>query len=316
MCTSSPPASSFVTLAAIAIVAASTLAPRTARADAKQACVASADQGQSLRDDGKYTRAREAFASCARDTCPPVIVKSCAQWLHDLAEKTPTVVFGAKDDSGADVVRARVTIDGASLASALDGNPVEVDPGEHVVRVEREGSVAVEQRVVFRVGEKNRILTVTLRSAVVAHPPPTTAVAGEPPRPSDDVSPRERSTARNVTALSLVVAGALAAGAGVYFGLQSKSQADQAATLRAGMPPFACVSSSSAACQQLSDAVDAQNRDASVSTVLVIAGGVLAAGGIVTWLAWPKASNERATSAELVPMVGPRGAALGLRGRF
>lgn len=71
-------------------------------ADTKADCIAAADQGQSLRDEGKYSRAREAFAKCARDVCPKVVAQSCNRWLHETDEGTPTVVLGAKDAAGQD----------------------------------------------------------------------------------------------------------------------------------------------------------------------------------------------------------------------
>src|ERR1700722_6810474 len=124
------------------------LVPRAARgADPKAECLAAADQGQSLRDDGKYRRAHDAFVTCSRDACPKVVSRSCVQWLRQLDDATPTIVLGAKDDTGADLTTANVTIDGQPLAESLDGKPLPVDPGEHVLHFERSGSDPVDVRV-------------------------------------------------------------------------------------------------------------------------------------------------------------------------
>ena len=65
--------------------------------------LAAADQGRSLRDDGKYRRAHDTFVTCSSDACPKVVARSCAQWLRQLDDATPTVVLGAKDEGGANL---------------------------------------------------------------------------------------------------------------------------------------------------------------------------------------------------------------------
>ena len=73
----------------------------------------------------------------------------------------PSVVLGAKDKKGRDIVDAKVSIDGKVVTESLDGKAVAVDPGVHTFRFETDGAPAVEETVVVRQGEKNRILTVT-----------------------------------------------------------------------------------------------------------------------------------------------------------
>jgi hypothetical protein len=58
-----------------------------------------------------------------------------------------------------------VALDGRVLGSRLDGRPIDVDPGEHVVRFESPGYAPIEQRVLFREGEKARSLGVTMTPA-------------------------------------------------------------------------------------------------------------------------------------------------------
>lgn len=140
--------------------AAATSSAGVARADEKQQCLSASDQGQSLRDEGKYRRAREAFATCARPVCPGIVQHDCVKWLADLEATSPSVVVNAKDDKGNDLTAVKVTVDGAPLASTLDGRPVLVDPGEHTFRYETDGFPPVEDRVVVHAGEKSRVLTV------------------------------------------------------------------------------------------------------------------------------------------------------------
>jgi hypothetical protein len=140
--------------------AAATSTASGARADDKQQCLTASDQGQSLRDEGKYRRAREAFTTCSRPVCPPIVQHDCVKWLADLEATSPSVVVNAKDDTGNDLTAVKVTVDGAPLASTLDGRPVLVDPGEHAFRYETDGFPPVEDRVVIHSGEKSRVLTV------------------------------------------------------------------------------------------------------------------------------------------------------------
>jgi hypothetical protein len=300
-------------LAAAAALSLGAAAPLARAADTKAECIAAADQGQSLRDEGKYARAREAFAKCARDTCPRVVARSCNQWLHETDEASPTVVLGAKDAAGLDLTNAEVTLDGSPFAESLDGKPVQVDPGQHLFRFTHPGSEPVEASVVLRAGEKNRVVGVTLSPTVTAalEPPASSPPAGESePGPS-------LLSARNVTALSMLVLGGAAIGGGAYFLGQSGSQSSTASSLRGSMPDYACTDApTSTPCQELSSAVDSQHRDATVGTVMVVGGGVLAAGAVVAWIVWPKQEPPRTGLRLVTPVLRPGAASLELEGAF
>jgi hypothetical protein len=72
-----------------------------------------------------------------------------------------------------------VSVDGVLAAERLDGRPIELDPGEHVVRFERPSSAAIERRIVVAEGEKARVVRVDIAPA----PVPVPAPAPEQPRP-------------------------------------------------------------------------------------------------------------------------------------
>jgi len=296
----------------VAAVGLSFAAASPARAaDAKAECIAAADQGQSLRDEGKYSRARETFAKCARDVCPKVVAQSCNRWLHETDEATPTVVLGARDGAGQDLTNAQVTMDGSPLAESLDGKPVQVDPGQHVFRFTRPGADPAEASVVLRAGEKNRVVGVTLK-------PPAVTIA-EPPPPAEREPGPSFISARTVTALSMLVLGGAAIGGGAYFLGQSGSQSSTASGLRTSMPSYACTDApTSPPCQQLGSAVDAQHSDTAVGTALLVGGGVLVVGAVVAWVIWPKAAQPPAAVGRVTPVLLPRagGASLGLEGAF
>jgi hypothetical protein len=289
------------------VLLASLLVPNVAAADVIQACVASADQGQALRDEGKYREARESLIACSRSECPAIVIASCSRWLRDVDQAIPTIVVAVKDQHGSDVADARVLFDGKLLADKIDGQPLLVDAGEHMLRFERDGTTPVEQHIVLRASEKNRAIVATLLP--VGGP----ALPETPPPP-----PPPPSKARAIVTLSLLGAAAAAAGTAVYFGLASRHDADLAANDRANYSSASCYGKESTSrCQQLKDAVDGQNLDANLNEAFFIAAGALGAGALVSWLLWPKPRDSLpANTAWIEPSFGFGSVGLRAVGRF
>ena len=199
----------------LALQAASSTA---ARADEKQRCVTASEEGQELRDNGNYRRAREAFSTCARETCPQLVRRDCANWQAELEDAWPSVIVSAKDGKGDDLVDVRVLLDGELLASKLDGKPTRVNPGEHVLRCEADGYPTTESRVVIRAGEKNRVIEVQLG------PTATEAAKGQDDRSTH--APSEPSGGQETKRTSAIAFGAIALaafGSEAYFGLTGLS---------------------------------------------------------------------------------------------
>jgi len=157
-----------LTLGALAASMALGTVTRPARADDKAACLAAYDQAQKLRSSGKLGEAREQLASCSRNECPPLVRQDCAQWTAEVLAALPSVVFGARDAQGHDLIAVRVSVDGVVVARRLDGKPISLDPGAHEFTFESEGA-SVKQSVLIREGEKNRAITVTFGAS--EHPP-------------------------------------------------------------------------------------------------------------------------------------------------
>lgn len=160
--------------AVVAFAFASASLPSNAFADDK-ACMAAAAKGQELRDEGKFVEAKPHFQQCADATCPAPIPGYCAEWLADLGKKMPSVVFRATDEGGRDVADANVEIDGKRTV-AVDGRPVEIDPGKHTIKITRPGSKPFEDVIVVAQSEKDRIVLAKL--AVASAPPPAGPPAG------------------------------------------------------------------------------------------------------------------------------------------
>jgi hypothetical protein len=199
---------------------------RAADPEEKTQCINASDEGQQLRDDGKYKLAREAFVRCARGTCPSLVSHDCAQWLVDVDTRSPTVVVDAKDDKGNDLVDVKVDVDGAEFIAKLDGLPRPVDPGERVFRYETAGFPPVEEHVVIRTGEKNRVLKV--RFALDQSPPATA--------PGPETSESLHAGPPPLAAWVFAGVAAAALVSETYFGLSGLSQRSQ----DLGPPPGGC----------------------------------------------------------------------------
>ncbi len=199
-----------------ASVAVVLLAAAPASADERAECAGAADQAQQFRDEGKYRRAREQMYACARDVCPAPIKRDCLQWLGDLENLAPSVVFSAKRENK-DLTDVRVSMDGVKVADRLDGKPVAVDLGEHTFKFESDGEVK-EEKAVIAAGQKLRNISVTFGAAAAegagAATSATTPAAGEP---------RSASAA---PALVVGGIGVVALGAFALFGIQGKNDVD------------------------------------------------------------------------------------------
>jgi hypothetical protein len=171
---------------ALALSFAALFGARGARADdhnPKYVCADDAERAQALRDARKLVDARALFLRCSQESCPRAVRRDCALWLEDIATRLPTIVPSARDEAGNDLSAVRVFLDGAPLASVLDGSPFPIDPGSHALRFEDGAGVVVELTVVAREGEQRRIVQATLTRprphATAERPPPAPA---PPPR--------------------------------------------------------------------------------------------------------------------------------------
>jgi hypothetical protein len=153
----------------------------TARADDRTACVDAYKQAQLRRKAGALLEAREQLLVCSRDVCPNVVKTDCVPWLGEVTRAIVTIVVEATDADGKALTDVRVSADGATLTTRLDGRPIEIDPGDRVLRFETPGAPPVEQRVSLIAGERERRLRVTLARRDLAVPQALQPVASPPP---------------------------------------------------------------------------------------------------------------------------------------
>jgi len=177
------------------------------RAEDKRACIDASERAQASRAHGKLRGARDDLLVCARDTCPPLIAHDCGQWLQEVGASMPTMVISVVDAQGHDVGDVGVWVDGEPFLDRLEGAAVAIDPGRHVLRFRRGSAPPVEETVIVREGEKNRLLTVHLQATAAAAKP--VAETQETPLPA-------RSLAMPIVAYSLIGVGAAAVGVGTY----------------------------------------------------------------------------------------------------
>jgi len=142
-----------------------------ARADEKVACVTAAESAQQQRSEGKLRDARLSLHLCAREVCPALVRNDCTQWLTEIEASLPTIVLRAIGPRGQDITDIKVSLDGQALADKVDGLPIEVDPGPHVLTAVRPGSKPVRQELTFYTNQRNRTVSLVLEDV---DPPPDT----------------------------------------------------------------------------------------------------------------------------------------------
>jgi hypothetical protein len=129
-----------------------------------------------LRGDHKLIEARTQLLICAALSCPADVRSDCERKVEEVNAALPTVVFEAKDASGADLSGVKVAMDGQPLVEHLDGTAITVNPGEHRFTFEIAGQPPIEKTIVLNEGEKDRH-----ESVAVSAPKPAEALAEPPP---------------------------------------------------------------------------------------------------------------------------------------
>lgn len=196
-----------------------------------------------------------------------------------------------------------ISRDGAKLSESEWGLAMAVDPGEHLVKADAPGRVGWSTKVAVAEGTKvPDIVVPNLALAPVAKGQGPTKIVVEGPPPY--------WTATRVGGVTAAGIGLAAAGVGVALGFIAKGKYDDSRRT-CPEPGTTC-----------SDAVAVNDNEtafslATGSTVLVVAGGVLAAAGVGLFLWAPDAHKSKKTQAfRVVPSGGPGALGLELGGAF
>jgi hypothetical protein len=292
-----------VRAAAVSVIAASVaLSVGSAQADEKQVCALASEDAQQLRTEGRPREARERLLVCVRDVCPQIVRKDCTLWLAEVTAALPSVVVGARDGQGQDVVNVKVTLDGKPFTDRVDGKAIAVNPGVHTFHFEMEGAPPVDEKVVVREGEKNRELVVTFKTPA---PPVVTAPVPVKPMGPEPVPAESRSHSQGPPVLTYVFTGvaAVAAGGYAYFGIKGKNDVYD---LRGTCAP---------GCSQSQK--DNASTELLIANISVGVGVAALATAAILWIAQPGAPAAKASGAALVDVtVLPGGGIASLAGRF
>lgn len=152
-------------------------------------CVRAFRAGQKLRRGAQLLASRDKLVVCAHPRCPAILSDKCVQWLREVDAAMPSVLIAATDPQGRETALVRVTADGRAVRERLDGRPVSLDPGDHVLRFEHPGSPVQRRWVVLSEGEPPRRIELRFSTLPTGWrdpiPPPIDAVT----EPSASVSP-------------------------------------------------------------------------------------------------------------------------------
>ncbi len=130
-------------------------------AELKAACLQSFSAAQDRRDEQQLLAARSELLTCAQAGCPVAVRIQCAEWLREVQELIPSLVIAVKDAHGQDTIAVRISLDGKLVAEQLGSRPLELDPGQHLLRFEHAGLPAIEKRIVVKQGERLRRLGIS-----------------------------------------------------------------------------------------------------------------------------------------------------------
>jgi hypothetical protein len=274
--------------AACAALLCASLAPRASLADGAstvEKCVADHVAGQEARLDHHWLAARERFRACAAASCPAPLVTECTGFLRDLDERMPSLLMTVRDGEDHDVTSGELWLDGAAVPQSSWGVAIDVDPGAHELRFQREGKVVAQQTVVTAERERGR----AVKLVVSATPSSSSASAAATPAP-----PR-RTIGFVIGGVGL--AAALAGGV-----VQITAAADYGSLQKQCAP--AC---------HLDQVGDLRTR-AIVADALGFGGlAVLAAGAAIAL--WPR-GEAKAPATAIAPLVAPQAGGVVWTGSF
>jgi len=217
-----------------------------------------------------------------------------------------------------------VTRDGVQIDASALGIPLYVDAGPHEIKASAPGFEAFTQAVALVDGKTETLAIPDLKAVppapvhdsgppAAAHVPATEPVAAPSPV-QKNVATTEPvvapSSVRKYVGLGVGGAGVVAAGVGLLFGAKASSSYSDAKALCGSSLACANTADYGRGKQLISDA----RSNATLSTVLVAAGGAAIVTGAIVFLTAPRA-RERGT-ARIVPVTHDRGTGLAVIGGF
>jgi hypothetical protein len=251
-------------------------------------CLAASEASFKAGNQHKLRAERSQLLVCAATSCPADIRKECVSRVDEVNAQIPTIIFAAKDASGADLSAVKVSMDGEVLAERLEGIALSVDPGEHTFTYETAGQPPLTKKLVVQEAQKDR-----RESVMFGRPTILPGSAAGTTQTTEARTPTGHGLcAQKILALVTGGIGIAGLGVGAAFGVVALSKKSNAESLC----PNACVTEDGV--NEWSSATLLGN----VSTIGLVVGGAALVSGTVLWFtAKPKAST--AASAQIG--VGP-----------
>lgn len=172
-------------LSAVALVLTSYAAgaqssePATTAAPDRAACVTAHTNAQEFKRSGKLLEAESELKICASAGCPGALISDCGQWISDLEQTTPSLIFEVQVD-GKHATEFELQVDGASVIDHTKAH--RVNPGRHVVRVQVPNFEPKEETLVLPEGQRMRLVAFSFESprAEASQVPAPLPAAAEP----------------------------------------------------------------------------------------------------------------------------------------
>jgi hypothetical protein len=217
-----------------------------------------------------------------------------------LAPRLPKLTISMPEHPPAGLVVAR---DGAPIDAGALGVALYVDPGAHAITASAPGFEAFTQTVTLAEGKAEMLALPALTAAPV---PPQAPNEGHvaTSQPELVISPT-----RKYVAIAMGAAGVASIGVGLLFGSKASSAYHDTKTLCGSN--LVCGTDDYARGQQL---IRDTRSDATISTVLVAAGGAAIVTSAVVWLTGRRPREHE--TAQMVPVIYDRGSGLAVTGRF
>jgi hypothetical protein len=280
--------------------------------------------GQAELKTGRYLEAARHLSTFVRETTygtapeRDAAAKSLVQ-----AEKQVGRVFVQVDVPGAEI-----TIDGELAGRSPVTDPFYAEPGERLIRIQKEGYEAYEKTQLIEAGR-----TMQLKIVLEAGPVPTLAASvtrytgalatetdaaadGVGPPPPGIAKPSESAgTGRTVALVTTGGVALVAAGVWIGFALHGAALQREADDMNARVGGSSGCLQPTPACAELDDV---GHRRVTANTIALVGGvsaGVSAAAFGATLLLWPKAKGTDAR-AEIVPTWSTDRAGIEWRGTF
>ena len=194
--------------------------------------------------------------------------KISAEALGVIEPRAPklTVIVPAEAPAGT-VVR----LDGQVLEASALGQPVPLDPGEHLVTTQVPEQPVKEVRLTLALGESRELVV----EVPPPPPPPPPIVQPAPEEPSDGSTLRTTGLIVGGVGLVAVVAGAVTGGLAMSENSTAKDNCDGTVCNQDGL-----------------DAIDSVRPLGNASTALFVVGGVGVAAGVLMFILAPSGGGE------------------------